>query len=78
MRFERSLFTESGLEIRNYVNEGVINVCPSAGVCVQRRTACNNIFYIDDGYVVEYRLTPSGGARCKTDASLRPEGVWQD
>ena len=75
MRLERS-FTEDGLEIRNYVNEGTIFGCPAAGVCVSRTGACNNIFYIDEGYVVEYRPTGSGGIRCKTDASLRPQGVW--
>ena len=75
MRLERT-FTDDGMEIRNYVNEVSRVVCPAAGVCVQRPGACNNIFYIDEGYVVEYRPTGSGGVRCFTNATLRPQGVW--
>ena len=78
MRLERS-FTEDGLEIRNYVNEMKTNACVMIGsnlVCNEQRGACNNIFYIHEGYVVEYRPTGSGRVRCFTDGSLRPQGVW--
>lgn len=76
MRLERTL-TDDGIEVRNYINEDIRVICPAAGVCVQRRVACNNIFYIDEGYVIEYRPTGSGGARCYTDITNRPQGVWQ-
>ena len=78
MRLERS-FTEDGLEIRNYVNKVSGKMCTTIGynvVCRDRDGACNNIFYIREGYVLEYRPTGSGGVRCFTDASLRPQGVW--
>lgn len=76
MRLERT-FTGDGIEVRNYINEDFRVICPAAGVCVQIRVACNNIFYIDEGYVVEYGPTGSGGARCYTNATLRPQGNWQ-
>ncbi len=76
MRLERS-FTEDGDEIRNYINEASRIVCPAAGVCISKRGACNNIFYIHEGYVTEYKPIGSGGARCYTDETTRPEGKWQ-
>ncbi len=78
MRLERS-FTEDGLEIRNYVNEGTRNICTTIGynlVCKEQSGGCHNIFYIHDGYVMEYRPTGAGGARCYTDERTRPQGVW--
>ena len=78
MRLERT-FTEDGIEIRNYVNEVSGNRCMTIGynvVCRGIKGACNNIFYIHEGYVLEYRPTGSGGVRCYTDATLRPQGVW--
>lgn len=78
MRLERS-FTEDGLEIRNYINRASGNQCMTIGynvVCKNVEGACNNIFYIRDGYVVEYRPTGSGGVRCFTDETIRPQGYW--
>jgi len=76
MRLERSYTSDGTIEIRNYVNEGTRTICPALGVCVTRRGACNNIFYVHDGYVMEYRPTGSGGARCFTDDRARPQGRW--
>ncbi len=75
---ERS-FTDDGLEIRNYVNEGIISDCVTIGynvVCRERKGGCHNIFYIRDGYVVEYRPTGSGGVECYTGEITRPQEVW--
>ena len=69
-------FTESGMEIRNYMNERTVNV-PVGGLFMSQRGGCHNIFYIDqDGCVIEYRPTPSGNVRCYTDATLRPQGYF--
>ena len=40
--------------------------------CISQFSACNNIFYIKDGRVIEYVPTPSGRARCMTDDRVRP------
>jgi hypothetical protein len=40
--------------------------------CMQRRAACNNIFYIKDGVVQHFTPIGSGGMRCMTTAELRP------
>ena len=40
--------------------------------CVSNFAACNNIFYIKDGYVLRYVPTGTGGARCYTTKELRP------
>ncbi len=77
MRLERT-FTEDGIEIRNYVNEATRNVCTTIGynmVCNEIKGACNNIFYIQEGVVIEYRPTPSGKVRCYTDDRTRPQKV---
>ena len=69
-------FSASGIEIRNYMNEGTAYL-PVGGVVVPRRGGCHNIFYIDqDGCVIEYRPTPSGAIRCYTDATLRPQAYF--
>lgn len=78
MRLERS-FTDDGMEIRNYINEANRSACMMIGynlVCNEIKGACNNIFYIEGGYVIEYRPTGSGKAKCFTDATLRPQGEW--
>lgn len=77
-----------GTEIRNYVNGRNAASCfqnatvsgfstntiygSGSGFCSARFQACNNIFYIRNGTVVRYLPTPSGGAVCVTNASLRP------
>ena len=40
--------------------------------CISRFGACNNIFYIKDGYVTRYTPIGSGGVRCYTDETVRP------
>lgn len=78
MRLERS-FTDDGVEIRNYVSEANASGCVMIGynlICNEQKRACNNIFYIHNGYVMEYKLVGSGGARCFTDTFLRPEAIW--
>ena len=40
--------------------------------CVSNFAACNNIFYIKDGYVERYVPTGSGGMRCYTTEELQP------
>lgn len=40
-------------------------------VCKDIQGVCNNIFYIKEGYVVEYRPTGSGGVRCATGEITR-------
>lgn len=78
--------TPDGIEVRNYVNGGNISRCGGGGAvygsdtvtysqfssCVQSFAACNNIFYIRAGTVLQYTPVGSGGARCYTDSSLRP------
>ena len=66
MRLERRMTTD-GIEVRNYVNEANVSM-PVGGLIVTKRIACNNIFYIHDNYVMEYR--PTG--RFYTDATTRP------
>src|SRR3954468_3620072 len=43
--------------------------------CMQRFAACNNIFLIRDGKVVQYSPVGTGGAYCVTDARMRPGGA---
>jgi hypothetical protein len=79
--------TPQGIEIRNYVNGRQLASCSAGGfavnnggfvnastfnACSQNFAACNNIFYIKDGRVVEYAPTGSGGMRCFTNESLQP------
>jgi hypothetical protein len=40
--------------------------------CMQNFAACNNIFYIKDGYVQQYTAIGIGGVRCYTNEALRP------
>ena len=76
MRLQRSFTANGAIEIRNYVNEGDMLI-PFGGMMMQKRVGCHNIFYISEGYVMEYRPTPSGGARCKTGEPTRPEWQWR-
>ena len=78
---------DDGTEIRDYVNGGVVDSCGSvvsglvsgrAGFgssrsnCISTERACHNIFLIKHGIVQRYAPTPSGGARCYTDETVRP------
>ena len=81
-------FTQSGVEIRNYINGRNIGGCFGSGYlyggtysaksyttfssCVSRFGACNNIFYIKNEKVIEYAPTGSGGMRCMTDDRVLP------
>ncbi len=64
--------TDDGYEIRNYKNEETSMACFQFG-CVQKTGGCNNQFIIHKGYVIEYKPTGYGGARCYTDETTRPE-----
>lgn len=80
--------TESGIEIRNYVNGQNIASCTQGGTvfagylamasfssfnnCTSRFAACNNLFYIQNGRVIRYEPISSGGAICITDDRVLP------
>ena len=77
-----------GTAIWNYVNGHSATECSGGGTvfsgnialhsynsftsCMQRFSACNNIFIIRSGRVVQYSPVGSGGARCMTDDRVRP------
>lgn len=77
-----------GTEVRNYVNGMAVESCfgnargssfspmtvfvSSSSFCSSQFAACNNQFYIKNGYVTRYIPVGSGGARCFTDARTRP------
>lgn len=80
--------TESGIEVRNYSNSAEISSCfggVNAGQqqgfvnastfarCTSQKIACNNIFYIRDGKVMEY--APTG--RCMTNETVQPESRYR-
>lgn len=92
--------TESGVEIRNYVNKVGVSRCSQNAFgarnsnafgtdnnvqfisyanfnsfqnCSSQMVGCDNIFYIRDGKVLEYK--PVG--RCYTDETVRPEKGWE-
>lgn len=80
--------TNSGVEIRDYVNKANISNCVKLGGaqsnnmqyvrfqsfqnCSSQVIGCDNIFYIKDGKVLEY--TPTG--RCYTNESVRPQAGY--
>ena len=81
-------FTTSGIEIRNYVNSRNVAQCFGTGggnisgnfvsantfsTCSNIQIACNNIFYIKDGVVIEY--APTG--RCYTNKAAQPQERYQ-
>lgn len=84
--------TAKGIEIRNYVNGANVGRCFISGVantytqsysnyigtqnCINQFSACNNIFYIKAGKVLEYAPTPSGRARCATDNRVLPNSRY--
>jgi hypothetical protein len=61
-----------GIEVRNYQNRQAVFV-PVGNIAVARTVGCDNIFYIRDGVVLEYR--PEGN--CYTDETTRPQKEWQ-
>jgi len=40
--------------------------------CISRFGACNNIFYIKNGHIIQVTPVGSGGVRCYTDERYRP------
>ena len=75
--------TDSGMEIRDYVNKPGINACDKYGLingymayqdftvfnnCTSLLAGCDNIFYIRNGKVLKYK--PIGA--CYTDEGGRP------
>lgn len=86
MKMVRTM-TEGGVEIRNYINGGEFTRCYGAGNaygnggyvnssafsrCNSEVVACNNIFYIKDGKVLEYAPTGS----CYTDKTVQPQSRY--
>lgn len=80
--------TESGIEIRNYVNGRNVSSCfGTAGAvmnggyvsanafttCSSGQIVCNNIFYIKESKVQEY--VPTG--RCFTNERVRPQARYR-
>ncbi len=80
--------SQSGVEIRNYIDGRNIGNCFGSGHihgmtytsvgysqfsnCVSSFGACNNIFYIKNGKILEYAPTASGSGWCYTDDSVLP------
>ena len=85
--------TDSGVEIRNYVNKRGVSSCGGSGFgtvnspgstlsysnfnafqnCTSGMVGCDNIFYIRDGKIIEYK--PVG--RCYTNEAVRPEKGYE-
>ncbi len=86
--------TDSGVEIRNYVNKRGISSCGGSGFgtvnspqgsslsyasfnafqnCTSGMVGCDNIFYIRDGKVIEYK--PVG--RCYKNEAVKPEKGYE-
>ncbi|MBI3937968.1 MAG: hypothetical protein HY323_13400 [Betaproteobacteria bacterium] len=86
--------TDSGVEIRNYINKRGVSSCGGSGFglanspqgstlsytnfnafqnCTSGMVGCDNIFYIRDGKVIEYK--PVG--RCYTNEAVRPEKGYE-
>lgn len=69
-------YSDSGVEIRNYFNGRETESCTSSTSkrgdiytsCGTSSVACNNLFFIKDGRVIEYK--PVG--QCFTDKRVRP------
>ncbi len=70
-------FTATGIEVRNYVNGGETENCTYnkyTGLnCSKDTIACNNIFFIKDGKVIEY--APTG--HCMTDERVVPQARYR-
>lgn len=80
--------TESGIEVWNFSNGSDVAQCfgnsfaagtnryvnaNSFATCSSSRVVCNNLFYIKDKVVLEYK--PSG--QCYTDETVQPEGRYK-
>jgi hypothetical protein len=80
--------TESGIEVWNYANGADVATCfgnasavggsryvniNSFSTCSSNRVVCNNLFYIKNKKIEEYK--PSG--RCYTDETVQPEGRYR-
>ena len=80
--------TDSGIEIRNYVNKRNVGSCSGSAnisgylsyqnfntfqTCSSGLIGCDNIFYIREGKVIEYK--PVGW--CYTDDTVRPEKGYE-
>ena len=74
--------SSEGIEIRNYVNSAEVANCFSNGIankrftnyttfttCSNNKIACNNIFFIKNGKVIDYKPTGS----CYTDDTVKPQ-----
>jgi hypothetical protein len=77
-----------GTVIWNYVNGANIGSCSGGGSiygrtinfsaynqfasCVQKFAACNNIFYIKNGVIQNYTPIGTGGMRCYTNDTIKP------
>ncbi len=81
--------TESGIEIWNYANGDDVAKCFSHGnasgnygyvsgtsftTCSSGKVVCNNLFYIKDKHVLEYK--PVGS--CRTDETVQPESRYKN
>jgi hypothetical protein len=72
--------TANGIEIRNYRNGRFASSCYANSYlpyqvfvnCNSGEIVCNNLFYIKDGIVLEYK--PVG--RCRTARFLQPENIY--
>jgi hypothetical protein len=79
---------DDGTEIRNYVNGRNASSCSTSGSanaylntadyasftnCMQTFQACNNVFYINKGVISRYTPIGTGGGRCYTDDTTRPD-----
>jgi hypothetical protein len=77
-------------EVRDYVNGGSASSCFGGGSvsgggafasvstdsdCFTRLRACHNVFYIKNGFVERYAPSGSGGARCMTGETTRPDYI---
>jgi len=79
---------DDGTELWNFVNARQVATCSADGMlisgylstsqysqftsCMSSQAACNNIFYVKAGRVLDYVPTGSGGGRCYTDDRTRP------
>lgn len=64
----------TGYAAGSYVNVMSMSNFNAFQSCASRFVACNNIFYIRKGKVIEYK--PSG--QCFTDARAQPEPGWEN
>lgn len=79
---------DDGTELWNFVNGRQVSSCSGDGLifggylstvqyaqftsCMSGHAACNNLFYVKGGRVLDYVPTGSGGMRCYTDERTQP------